>query len=386
MVEYKYFSCDDHLTEAPDTYTKRLPARFKDVVPHIETIDGTDMWVAEGAPITSAVRTGSLVGLPRNGPRGDFRLQKATFDNVRPGVWKPQDRLNDYDKGGVYGAVLFPDFLPGFTGNPYWSLKDMDLRRACVQAYNDRLIEEFSAVDPKRFIPLCIFPVWSIQEAVEEVNRCARLGYKGVCWGGLVDIYGYPWMGDPYWYPLWEAIQDTDMVLSLHQQSAAIDRIKIEPGITPANLNAAIGSSHLTSMIQPTQELLISGILERFPQMRVLIAEGGVGWIPFILQLGDRNHQTGDPLKNSRTENFQRQCIAGFWHERVDDYVLDICGAHTICWEQDYPHPLTIWPDCDESIEFSMANVKGQTLRQDLLWGNVARHFKLDVEGVFSAT
>ena len=385
MTEYRYFSCNDHLIEAPDTYTKRLPSRFKDVVPHIENIDGTDMWVAEGAPITAAVRTGSTIGTPRDAPRVDFRLKKATYENVRPGVWKAEERLKDYDQARVYGAILFPDFLPGFTGNPYWSLKDIDLRRACVKAYNDRLIEEFCTVDPNRFIPLCIFPVWSIQEAVEEVNRCAKIGYKGFCWGGLVDIYGYPWMGDPYWYPLWEAVQDNDMVMSLHQQSAAIDRIKIEPGVTPTNLNPAIGSSHLTSMIQPTQELLVSGILEAFPKMRVLIAEGGVGWIPFILQLGDRNFQPGDAMKRSRTEYFQRQCIAGFWRERVDGYVLDICGENTIAWEQDYPHPLSIWPECDESVEYSMGHVKEEPLRQNLLWGNVARHFKVDVKETFPA-
>ena len=105
-----------------------------------------------------------------------------------------------------------PPEKDGFSGNPFSSIKDIDLRRFCVRAYNDRLAEDFYAVNPKRFIPVGILPAWSVTECVEEVKRIVKIGHKGVLWGGLSDIFGYPWMGDPYWFPLWETIQDMNIV------------------------------------------------------------------------------------------------------------------------------------------------------------------------------
>jgi len=381
MASHKYISCDDHLLEAPDTYSKRAPARLKDVAPHIENIEGADVWFAEGAPIRHARL--AAVSAPATGI-ATAGVKKVTYEKIRPGVWKAEERLQDYDRAGVYAAALFPDMLPGFSGNPFSSIKDTELRRFCVRAYNDRLAEDFYAVNPKRFIPIGILPAWSVTECVEEVRRIARIGHKGVLWGGLSDIFGYPWMGDPYWFPLWETIQDMDIVLCLHQQSAAIERIKLETGKIPENMRIAMRSCHKTSTIQPTQELLLSGILEKFPSLRVLLAESGVGWLPFVLQMHDRDFKPNEYLKMKPSEYFRRQCVGGFWRERVDDYILDICGEDNIAWEQDYPHAVSTWPESDESIEYSLANVKDETVRQKILWRNSARLFKLDIEGIFS--
>src|SRR5262245_57916916 len=235
IPNYKYISCDDHVLEPPETYIKRVPVRFKEIAPHIENIDGADVWVAEGTPIQDAQ-------IPAAPGVGRSRCSNLTYDNIPPGVWKAEDRLRDYDKAKVYAAALFPDMLPGFSGNPFSFFKDIELRRLCVRAYNDMLTEEFYAVNPKRFIPIGIITVWSAMECVEEVKRIANLGHKGILWGGLSDIFGYPWMGDRYWYPLWEAVQEIGMVLCLHQQSVAVERIKVEMGKTPENMRRAIHS------------------------------------------------------------------------------------------------------------------------------------------------
>ena len=137
IPNYKYISCDDHVLEPPETYIKRVPVRFKEIAPHIENIDGADVWVAEGTPIQDAQ-------IPAAPGVGRSRCSNLTYDNIPPGVWKAEDRLRDYDKAKVYAAALFPDMLPGFSGNPFSFFKDIELRRLCVRAYNDMLTEEFS--------------------------------------------------------------------------------------------------------------------------------------------------------------------------------------------------------------------------------------------------
>ena len=182
IPNYRYISCDDHVLEPPETYSKRVPARFKEVAPRIERIDGSDMWVAEGAPIRAAQ-------IPAAPGVGRSRSNNLTYDNIPPGVWKAEARLKDYDKAKVYAAALFPDMLPGFSGNPFSFFKDIELRRLCVRAYNDILAEEFYAVNPKRFIPIGIIPAWSVVECVEEVKRIARLGHKGILWGNSARLF-----------------------------------------------------------------------------------------------------------------------------------------------------------------------------------------------------
>jgi hypothetical protein len=195
------FSCDDHAYEPADCYVRRLPERLKGRAPRVQTIDDTDFWVtADGKQLAPAVRSASVVGVTP-GERGDFQESRATFKGVRPGVLDPKLRLADYESAGVYGAVLFPDFFASFA-NPFFTLgDDYELRMACVQAFNDWQIEEFAAVAPDRLIVNCLIPVWDPEAAAKEIDRAAKLGYKGAVFGGSMDQLGFPWIGDKYYYP-----------------------------------------------------------------------------------------------------------------------------------------------------------------------------------------
>ena len=124
----------------------------------------------------------------------------------------------------MYGGVLFPDFFSSF-GNPFYTLGDRyEVRLACVRAHNDYVVEEFCAGAPGRYIPLALLPVWSVEDSVQEVHRAAKIGHKGVCWGGSMDIFGMPWVGDPHWDPLWAAIQETDVVLAQSDANAVTSK------------------------------------------------------------------------------------------------------------------------------------------------------------------
>jgi hypothetical protein len=215
-MKYQYFSADDHVVESPDCYVSRLPKNLQEQAPRIRTIDGSDMWVVGDQTLAPACRTGSMVGIPL-AERGDREETKATYKSIRPGVWQPAARAKDFDDHAVYGGVLFPDFFASF-GNPFYTLGERyDLRLACVRAHNDYVVEEFCAGAPGRYVPLALLPVWSIEDSVAEVQRVAKTGHKGVCWGGSMDMFGMPWVGDSHWDPLWAAIQEADLVLAMHR-------------------------------------------------------------------------------------------------------------------------------------------------------------------------
>jgi len=377
-------SCDDHAYEPPDCYVQRLPVRFKASAPRVETIDGVDTWVSEGKPLAPAVRSASVVGLPP-GERGDFQTTMATFDNIRPAVWKSEKRLEDYDQTDVYGAVLFPDFFAGFA-NPYFTLgDDFDLRLACVQAYNNWQIEEFCAVDTNRLIANCMVPVWDPEAAAVEVARAAKLGYKGAVFGGSMDQLGFPWLGDKSWNPLWAALQEHDMVLAIHRMGMFADRPTLQIKKDDSASTMAVWGNRLAAGIYPTIELLSSGILEQFPRLRVLLAETGVSWIPFALQQADRGGDqlyAGDShLTLKASEYFHRQVCAGFWWEQIDPFLLELCGEDNLCWQQDYPHAIGTWPNTENAIDYCLGPIKDERLRRKLLWENIARHYRLDLEG-----
>ena len=334
-MEYRVISSDDHVTEPPDFFEHRLPTRLLVRAPRVERVGEQDFWVRDGKVISNpGVRSSSRLKVPyeKRGLPGFVR--PATYEGCEPGTWDPHARLKDYDDNGVSGAILFPDFFPGFTGDPFWSLKDdPELRLAWLKAWNDWEVEDFCSVAPNRFIPQCVLPVWDVQEAAKELERCAKKGHKGAVIGGVLDVFGYPTFFERHWDPIWAAAQDVGMVISFHQQSAMLDRRQWteEERERLVGLPLAAVTWHVCTTQVPLIDLLFSGILERFPRLKFFIGEGGVGWIPYVLTQADffweRNRASVKPeLSMPPSHYWHRQVYAGFWYERIDDYILDQLG------------------------------------------------------------
>jgi predicted TIM-barrel fold metal-dependent hydrolase len=385
-VKYNYFSADDHVVESPDCYVNRLPKAMQTQAPRIETIDGSDVWVSDGQRLAPACRTGSQVGIPI-AERGDREETTATYASVRPGVWNPAARAKDFDDHAVYGGVLFPDFFSSF-GNPFHTLGDRyDLRLACVRAHNDYVVEEFCAGAPGRYIPLALIPVWSVEDSVAEVHRVAKLGHKGVCWGGSMDVFGMPWFGDTHWDPLWAAIQENNIVLAMHRfgQAASMGRSTLPKERSHAMRLVGTGNS-MSAAIFPTNELIASGILERFPRMKVLVAEGGATWLPYVLQQLDWHvdqviANAGAHLSMLPSDYARRQVWTCFWYEKIDPTTLKLLGEDKVCWQQDYPHPQCTWPLVEQTADYSLEPIKDERLRKMLRYENCARLFGFDTSG-----
>ena len=390
-IEHQVISADDHVVEPPDVFQRRLPSHLRQKAPTVQRFGDEDKWVVGDKVLAGTGANKANLKTPHD-KRGLVGL--VNYDTCQPGIWQPEARLRDYDADGKDGAVLYSDFLPGFTGNPFWSLAhDPELRLACLKAWNDWLIDDFCAVDSQRLVPLALPPVWDINEAVKEVKRCASKGHPGVLIGGVLDIFGYPTFFEPHWDPLWAAIQEADMVVAVHQQSAMLDRRnafrpdgwsaedrKDLRGLPLANI-----VWHVSNTLIPLIDMLSCGMLERFPRLKITLGEGGVGWIPYVIGQADffwaRNKSWIKPdLTMPPSEYWRRQCSAAFWYEQIDDYIIRQLGVDNIMWEDDYPHQLTdnaIDQGSAGYIEYSLQWIKDPQIRHKILAGNAVRLFNL---------
>src|SRR5438552_9704680 len=330
MAGYKLFSSDSHVSEPPDLWVSRIDQRFRDHAPHVEEreVDGQsqELFVFEGfEPHRLSV---GIAAAALDGDRQEFQRTRGTYANARPGGWDPAERMKDQDLDGVDGEVLHTTL--GFR--LFW-LEDADLQRACFRVYNDWLAE-YCGYDRRRLVGLGLISLADIKLAVDELQRCAKLGLKGaMIWNSPPP--DRPYTSDEY-DPFWSAAQDLDMPLGLHALTCH-DESRIP-------LNFYLHNVVQNFEIQRTLATLIfSGVLERFPQLKVVSVENQGGWIPAFLQridraLRSRRWSFPTALTMKPSEYFHRQVFATFVDDPLAIRNLDLIGAENLMWSSDYPH------------------------------------------------
>lgn len=366
-------STDDHAWEKPDTFTSRVPAALRDDCPHLELQDGEDWWVYAGQRVRK-VGTGAAAMLP---DRGAIKR----FDEAPAAAYDATARLELMDADGVAAEVLFPQ-AAGFGGGPFVStVGSVELRLACIRAYNDYLAEEWAGVSP-RFVAQCLLPMWDVDLAVEEATRAHQLGHKAVVWTAAPQNYGFPHFNDPYWDKLWATLQERDMPVALHIGSAKADR-DLWDGFTDFKRLAMVSVTSITSNLHAITNLLFSGVLDRFPTLKFVSVESGLGWVPYLLETADhqyeQQHLWTEGMTMRPSEYFRRQCYVNFWFEASGIALRHMIGLDNIMWEADFPHPTSTYPHSRKAIETSLAGVPAEEQKK-LLQTNAAQVFGIELD------
>ena len=198
--------------------------------------------------------------------------------------------------GGVLGSLCFPSF-PQFCGQVFANTADKELALATVRAYNDWHIEEWAGAHPGRLIPLALLPYWDPQLMADEVRRVAARGVRAVTFSENPSKLGQPSFHDPHWDPFWSACDEHAMVVCLHIGSSS--EVKLPsvdaPFVTMMTLQP-------TSVMDTAAELLWSRVPTTFPNMKLALSEGGIGWIPYLLERADyvweRHRELGKALEH----------------------------------------------------------------------------------------
>jgi predicted TIM-barrel fold metal-dependent hydrolase len=369
-VKYTVISVDDHVVEPPHTFQGRLPAGLADRAPRIvETEDGHQAWEFEGQRFTQVGMNAVAGRRPET-----VKLEPFRFDQMRPGCYDIGPRIHDMDLGGIWASVNFPSQITGFCGRVFFAAQDRALGLACIRAWNDWLFQEWHQAYPERIIPLGITYLADPDLAAAEIRRNAERGFVAMAFPERPHQVGLPslWNRD-HWDPIMAACIETDMAICLHVGSSGL--ATSPPGAPSLQLGATLfGQASLTACA----EWLWSGYPARLPELKVVMSEGGIGWVAMLLDrldnIVDRSgYGLGWEVRPS--EVLQRN----FSFCTIDDpSTIDTryrIGVENIMAEVDYPHGDSTWPDTQLVIEKAWGHIPAAELRA-MCSGNAARVFR----------
>jgi predicted TIM-barrel fold metal-dependent hydrolase len=305
-------SADSHVWEPSDLWTRELPAAFRGAAPSYP----------------------------------DFEVGSGL--RAHPGGRDPRARLSEMEQDGVSGEVLYPSLAMDQLG-----LTDAGLQEACLRVYNDWLIE-YCACSPSRLYGVAMIPSYNIDHAVAELERCKHAGLRGaMVW--QVPPRSLSFASDHY-ERFWGAAQELEMPVSLHivtgmpygPRDLTIKR-------TPAEKFSMSVNRRLLQAMDVLSDIIASGVLERYPRLKIVLVENEVSWLPFALNQWDKYATRGTveyPLPMLPSKYFARQVFATFFNDpplRLLAAGIDWATSNCM-WSNDFPHPNSTWPKSREVI------------------------------------
>lgn len=371
-VKYTLISVDDHLMEPPHTFEGRLPARFAEQAPRVvETEEGHQVWVFEDTPY---FQVGFMCVAGR--AREDQRVEPARFDEIRPGCFDATHRIKDMDINGVWASVNYPSGVTGFGGTLFSEARDPELGLACVRAWNDWVYEEWYQPHPERIIPLGITFLADPEKGAEEIRRNAKRGFKAVTLPEQPHKQKLPSVFDAWWEPIVRACAETETVLSLHVGSSGFG------SLPPGSPGLELGATKFGPMaIETCAEWLWSGWPARYPELKIAIAESGIGWVAMLCDRLDNimsrsGYGAGWPDRQNSPSDVLRR---NFWFCMIDDpstiSTLDKIGVDHVVAESDYPHGDGTWPDTQRVMERMLGGLPVEWIRK-ITHENAARLYR----------
>jgi predicted TIM-barrel fold metal-dependent hydrolase len=368
----RVISVDDHVQEPPDLWTSRLSTKWGERVPHLDRTNGHEQWVVDGQVLLGGhvAEVGALM---------ENRSQEPErWADVPPAAYVPSKRLEAMDEMGIEATALFPT-VAGVAGEAFARLDDGELELACVRAYNDWLIEEWSSASD-RFIPQCIVPIWPPEAAAEEIRRAVTLGHRGVVFPSVpMFLRDVPHIGDAAYDPVWAACEELGVPLCLHAWASPQLQYQPLPDLSPARAEALNAVTRPVSSVFVIAAFSFSRVLLRHPRLRVVLAESALGWGMLYLEKADHEfRQDGLPREGyelTPSEMFHRQCYFTSWFDKVAP-VVDRLGAANILWSTNFPLATSTWPNTKDVIDRCFQGVKQET-REQLLWQNAAQLYQV---------
>ena len=411
-LKYGVVSSDSHGQLHKDAFTSRMSkAKFGDRIPQlVETSDPANM----SDPVDRVVERWQINGkfVEKRGVSNCAAYMndpmRATFpqrwEEVPKGVYDPMERLKVLATDGIDGEVLYPN--PPIQNATFFQ-GDAEFELACVQAYNDAMYEDWYKVS-KNFIPLALMPfLGGLETTIAEVKRVAKLGYKGIIivaepsevvgktrgtsaasqWGIDVENLDYklPPFASAHWWPFWEVCQDLDMPVHWHANAGLSFGSSVWKGYARPEAWVASAPGAWSSMAQFLPNLVFSGVLDRFPRLKWVLAESGIGWFNYTLESLDheweRRRLWKDGLKKRPSEQLCAQVHLSSWFEAEGVRSVKIDPSH-LMWQSDFPHNPSTYPRSRDVINHIFKD-SHQEFRDKVLYKNVLDLYK--EEAIFEA-
>src|SRR5690349_22123859 len=379
-MPYKRISADCHLDMPcmpPELFVENASREMKERMPYVE--DGPDgpQWVAKNGAnfgLVNGVGPGGAKHVPGQNVRVDIMAKAGLYEDAKKGKYRCRDphlRLKDMELDGVDAEVIY-----GILGTAS-KLIDREASNEVLRIYNDWL-KECCSHYPDRHIGLACLPYGSVDEAVKEVYRAAKLGLRGL---ELSCSWDMEPMWHPVWEPLWKAVSDVNLPLHFHTFPSVPASVR-EKAPTPLARRAAMFtgvSAFQMNLVNILAAIIGAAVLERHPNLRISFGESGIGWIPYALdrmdfEWEDRFRDLGLTMKPS--DYWRRQCKATFQFDRIGTKMIDEMGAETLMWASDYPHTDGVWPESSKYIEEQFGHLPADVV-QKITCDNAAKFYGL---------
>lgn len=365
-MTYPIISADSHITEPPDTYSRFIDPKYREVAPRM--VDGGDqvgdLFVIEGMKRPVAMGLVAAAGKRAE----EIRVSGVRFDELHRGGWDPHARLADQDTDGVAAEVIYPT-----VGMVLCNHGDPDYKKACFDAYN-RWIAEFCGAHPHRLLGCGQTAMRSPEEGIDDLQRTKDLGLRGVMMpgepGGEFDY------DDPSFDAFWEAAADLGLPLSFHILTTRSERTR-GPKMN-GFLSVVRGCQDIMGM------LVLGGVFERHPRLRIVCVEADAGWVPHFMYRMDHAYKRhrywlppGQNLSRLPSEYFADNIYVTFQDDWTAFATADAMNWHRLMWANDFPHSDSTWPWSQEVLAEQTAQLRAEQ-REAILSGNVADLYGID--------
>jgi predicted TIM-barrel fold metal-dependent hydrolase len=399
--------CDAHITEPGDVWSSRVPAPLRDQMPQQRETNGRTGWFLNGEMWAST--GGNTLGRYHGKVKGALALQP--FGEIDPAAYAVPDRLRLLDELGIYAQIIYPNGI-GFSSNHVFAIKDEQQRRTVLQVYNDFLVD-LQAESGGRLLPQALLPIWDMNFAIREMTRLLDQGIRGFTLSDKPELLGLPELPQPYFAPLWELFNESGAAANFHigagaraedMEAMRSSRYEDDPhrggprqdppavvdsywrSFGPQRRLAVHATQMQLSNMRIITNLCASNLFDRYPKLKIVSAESGIGWIPYLLeslefQLDEMVTEPREEEIQQRrpTEYFRDHMYVMFWFEQyAPANMLEAIGVNNVLIETDIPHPTCLYPGTREHIEKVLAGVP-PPIQQRILQDNAAELYRIEL-------
>jgi len=372
----KIVDCDTHVTEAPDLYTSRAPARLKDKVPRVRRVGGVDRWFVGERDFGSL--GGNVIRADHNKVLG--RLAFPTIDEGHASAHDTRARLQVMDEMGIHAQICYQNSGVTKAGS-LMSLGDSELALTIVKTYNDAAADR-QRESGQRLFTLAHVPLWDKAAMEAEARRCLDMDLKGFVLPDTPERLGVPSYCDDYWTTFLEMCADRGAPLNFHLNAATDPEALTWKGFSFEQTLSVVATMYSIGNAATLGNWIVSGRLDRHPKLKIGLIESGMGWVPFALEALEHQFDEMLPAKSRMLQRrpwdyFRDQFWVTYWFEKIGPkQLLETIGVDKVLFETDFPHPTSLYPGIQEHIMDTLGGYE-HAVRRRVLERNAAELYNL---------
>jgi len=379
----KIVDCDTHFTEPPDLWTANAPAGLKEKMPHVKRINGADQWFIGDKNFGSI--GGNVIAPDHNKLLG--RLAFQNYDQIHAGSYLVKPRLQEMDAMGVWGQICFQNGGVTQAGSLV-ALGDPQLALTIIQMFNDACVDRMRT-SGGRINCMGALPYWDKDLLNQEVRRIVDIGIRGIVMPDRPERLSSGFLGpdgkvSPFWEEVFDLCNATGTPLNFHLNAALDANSAIWDNLGFDQRLPIHAMLHHMGTCATMSNFMVSGILDKYPKLKIGLIESGSGWVPFVLeamehQLDEFRTAQNRGLKLRPKEYFRKHFWVTFWFESyAPKHMLEEIGVDRLLFETDFPHPTSLYPGVQAKLVNTLGGYDYAT-RKRVLERNAAELYNLPI-------